>query len=141
MSKDNRTFVRQSFYVQPPKSNASAEEWEDWMEKDNMAARTAKAKFTRAANKAKDFDALPDFHTAKVNGRYKQVIAVGFVGQGEDGGSMEPIQSAQQELTIDEARKMILHKSGGTRKNRNKANRAKIRQARKAKYRNRNGEG
>lgn len=135
MGADSRSFVRKSFYINPPGVNASAEEWMAWQEKDDAAARAEKAKFTRARNKALDADTLPQYHTAKVNGRYKQVTSIAFSAEGET----EPLFHARQEVDIDRARAALntLHKSGGERKGRNKANRIKLRQARKAKYRNR----
>jgi hypothetical protein len=134
---DSRSFIRKSWYVSPPSSNASAEEWENWIEQDNKAAKVDKRQFNKA-RKAQSIDSTPDFHTAKVGGVYKQVRAVGFVGESA-GGHIEPIQEAQQEGEIDRARQALnsLHKSGGDRKGRNKFNRIKLRQARKAKYRNR----
>jgi hypothetical protein len=91
------------------------------------------------AHKAQDVDVLPGFHTAKVNGLYRQVPSMGFVGEGEGKGHIEPIIGAQQEKAVDRARAALnsSHKSGGDRKGRNKFNRIKLRQARKDKYRNR----
>ena len=130
----DNSFVRKAFYLPPPK-NANDKEWQEWVEKDEQRARIEKARFTRAFNKRNppSIDSLPEMGVAKVNGTYKQVVAVGFSGNGTT--QIEPIVEAQQELLVDSFRQDKTHKSAGTRKGRKSARRANRRLAKKSKYR------
>lgn len=111
-----KSFVRRSFYVAPPSAQASEEEWEQWMEADNKAARIAKSRFTREHNKSHDIDvdALPETSTRKIQGTYRQTTTLGL---GDD-GHLEPIEEAKQEVNIDKARAFLdsVHTSGGRKK-------------------------
>jgi hypothetical protein len=132
----DKTFVRRSFYLEPPQKGATQEEWENWLKLDDQEAKTAKARFTRS-RKSQQLEDTPAMNVSKVRGVYKQVPALGFVEQGESGGRFEPIIEAPQEALIDTARQVAnaLHRRGGSRQYRNKDKRAQIRLARKAKYR------
>jgi hypothetical protein len=90
-----KSFVRSSFYVQPPTNQASVKDWENWLTQDHKAAVQAKRAFTRSL-KDRSYDDLPAMNTAKVNGVYKQVSAVGF----SDGG-IDQIVQATQELDVE----------------------------------------
>jgi len=134
-----KSFVRDSFYHQPPSRGASQEEWADWLQKDELAARAAKVKFNRN-NRMQSIENTPDLNVMKIGGIYKQVPSLGFVG-GEDGviGKLEPIVEANQEKCVDQVKQSLnaIHRRGGSHKYRNKAKRERIRLERKAKYRGR----
>jgi len=133
---DHCSFIRKSFYINPPTKNSSAEDWANWVEADEREARKAKSRFTRSRNKAEDVAELPHYSTRKVDGAYKQVVSIGFSGEGEAG----PTREARQEVNVDKARAILNTMTATSRsygRNRNKAKRERIRQARKAKYQNR----
>ena len=90
-----KSFVRSSFYVEPPTNQASVEEWQTWLQQDHKAVIQAKRAFTRSL-KDRSYDDLPAMSVAKVGGVYRQVSAVGF----SDGG-LEPSQQATQELDVE----------------------------------------
>lgn len=88
------TFVRKDFYVAPPTTGASVEEWNNWLAEDRKQAISAKRRFTMS-QKASSLDA--DMSVRKVGGVYKQVVAIGFVGEGEDSYHTEAIAKDDQE--------------------------------------------
>lgn len=91
------TFVREAFYVNPPKHNATPAEWEEWMEKDRKAAIQAKRAYTRS-QPACELPANAQGTTfRRVNGVWKQSTSIGFVGEGEGNGHLEPMIEATQE--------------------------------------------
>jgi hypothetical protein len=103
----DNTFVRKDFYVEPPAKDAPVEEWNNWLKKDNAKARAAKATFTKSQTQAE----LPEFaqgvSVRKVGGVYRQSTAIGFVGEGENNGHLEPVVAPSQE------RDYILARMGG----------------------------
>jgi hypothetical protein len=136
------TFVRQSFYLEPP-NNASPEEWQEWLRQDNLKARGAKAAFTRS-QKAQECD-IPyltgeglvreNLGLVKFNGVWSQSPAM-FSGSAEDG-------TVQREVAVEssQAREAILsrqehpHRTGSrTRRGRAKSKRQRIRARKRSRY-------
>ena len=130
----DNSFIRSSFYFEPPQANATREEWATWLAKDNKAAIAAK----RAFNKAHSQGELPEIaestSTVKIGGVWKQSTAIGFVGGASEGeGHLEPVVDASQDRDYDVAR--FEHKPRGMTKLNNGCNIRKARRARrKAKY-------
>jgi hypothetical protein len=127
------TFVRESFYIDPPDRDASKEEWTAWIEKDNKAATNAKRAFTRTLEVCDIPETAQETSTRKVNGVWKSATNIGFVGN-EDSGHLEPVLEPTQELDFSQARFNPRHGdikalSGFNVKNRN---RRRARKARKA---------
>jgi hypothetical protein len=125
----DKCYVRKSFYLTPPTMNAPEAEWQDWLKKDNRAAQTAKAKHTRSLKGSSETNI--DYSTRKVQGVWKSVPILGFVGEGDQNGHVEPVFEATQEVSIDKAREFLLHAKGGrtkAAKERREAKRAKRRQ-------------
>lgn len=133
----SKSFVRESFYIQPPAKGASREDWVNWITADEQAATQARRLFNRS-RKDRDVDTMPAMSVAKVGGVFKQVSAIGFVGEGEGQSRTEPIAEATQEVEVEQARARLqglTHRSHG--RSNHKSRRQAIREARKAKYRNR----
>lgn len=129
------TFVRKAFYVEPPR-NASVEEWQEWLKKDTRKATAAKAKHSRLANKSALESGqveLPETSsTMKINGVYRQVTPIGFMGSAEEGTcTVEPIVSAAQEqeaiLMRMEKNRNLRGGSVNSKRERQKARRARKR--------------
>lgn len=113
------TFIRKSFYIQPPSKDASAEEWAKWIKKDNRRAAAHKAQVTKSLAHADTPEEYAAGTTRKVNGVWKQVPNVGFSGgNGEDEpGEAQPVEEATQERTAIVVRmEEYRHKRGGSRK-------------------------
>jgi len=130
----DNTFVRKDFYINPPAKDASPEEWQKWLKKDKHAAIQARKAFNKTLAQAE----LPDFAQGtsmrKVNGVWKQSTAIGFVGDAETGGSLEPMVEENQMRDYIRARltgtdRGVSHVRSATEKR--KARRAR-RKARKA---------
>lgn len=100
------TFVRKDFYVQPPTKTATKEEWQQWIKADSFKARAAKAQYTK--NQARETIELPETVTRKVNGKWVQTGLIGFIGEGEDKYSLEPIQEETQTQTVERKQKSKL---------------------------------
>ena len=123
------TFIRSAFYVAPPTSQASVEDWNTWLKQDNKAAVQAKREFNKANKEKRDVSDFP-VSTRKIAGRYVQCYtSAAFVDAG-----LEPAVEAEQEQVVNKAEsKGLTSRSHG--KSSHKDKRATRRQARKAKYR------
>jgi hypothetical protein len=103
----DNTFVRKDFYVEPPKKDASVEEWNSWLKKDKTAAAAAKRAFTKSQVQGDLPDSAQPTAMRKINGVWKATTAIGFVGDVES-GHLEPVVAENQE------RDYILARMGGT---------------------------
>ena len=92
------SFVREAFYLSPPESKASPDEWNRWLEADRLAASKAKRKHTLSCKHAERPDADKPTMMAKVGGVYRQSSLVGLVGSADTGFSAEPAIEAKQDL-------------------------------------------
>jgi len=91
-------FVRQSFYITPPSENASVSEWRKWIKKDAYKARADKARFTKELEQADVPDFLQSCVARKIDGVWRQSVAVGLVGSiDNDTMGVEPVVKASQE--------------------------------------------
>lgn len=138
MSMDEgNTFVGKDFYIQPPDKNASPEEWHEWLRKDSLKRRGAKAAFTRKQKaQACDDPRLNRVGLVKLGGVWRQSGML-FSGSAEDGTlEREVAIDAHQEVEVMVARQLKnqTHARGGTRKNRNKNRRARRKARRKTQY-------
>jgi hypothetical protein len=97
------TFVRQDFYIDPPKKDAAAEEWKAWIDKDNRAATNAKRAYTRSQVQGDIPESAQETSMRRVNGVWKATTNIGYVGN-EDSGHLEPTIEATQELDFAQAR-------------------------------------
>jgi hypothetical protein len=97
------TFVRQDFYIQPPKKDSSVEAWETWMAADRKEAIKAKRAFTKAQESCDLPESAQESSMRRVNGVWKQTTAIAFIGSIES-GSLEPTVEATQELDYIRAR-------------------------------------
>lgn len=127
-----RSFIRRSFYVEPPKAQSNPEEWNAWIKQDDMAAKQAKRAFTKSL-KDYDISTMPSMSVRKINGRYQQVASLGFT---ENSSFAEPIEEAPQEVSLAKAQENLNKLTSRTHGKGHKTKRASIRAARKAKYRN-----
>lgn len=123
--EQSTTFVGRDFYVQPPSSNASAKEWDEWMRKDRRKRAGAKAAFTRKQSRT---EPVLDQTVIKHEGVWRSQTPMAFNGTELTGYSVEPVQKATQEQEIDRARSAAepKRKSGSRSRHRNarrKANR------------------
>lgn len=131
------TFVRKDFYLAPPAKDAGPEEWKNWLRKEALKARGAKAAFTRQ-QKAQECDdpRLSRSGLVKIGGVWRSSVAV-WSGSAEEGTlTREVAVDAPQEEQIEAERRAAdtTHKRGNKRKNRNRNRRAKARSRRKAQY-------
>jgi len=131
------TFVRKDFYLQPPGKGASAEEWKDWLRKDNNKARGAKAAFTRRQQAQEcDDPRLNRVGMVKLGGVWRQ-SAMLFSGSAEEGTvEREVAVEAHQEQEVVRLQREVEqnHRRGNTRKSRSRNRRAKRNARRKAKF-------
>ena len=79
----DKTFVRRSFYINPPAKNATVKEWFAWRRQDERAALQAQYRFNQARKITVDIDDVAETDVAKVDGVHKQVLSIGFVGTPE----------------------------------------------------------
>ena len=122
------SFVRAEMYVDPPAIGASVEEWNSWLKKDKAEAIKAKRAFTRSCVPGEMPTVMSDTILRKVNGRWKQVAAVGCTGD-EDSYSLEPMVAATQERSYDEARFII--RARGVSSQRSGSEKRKLRKQRR----------
>jgi len=106
------TFVRRDFYIQPPDENATPEEWQRWLKKDNRKAAAHKAAYTRSLVQQEAPEEYQGTAMRKVDGVWKQVPAMGFVGDAEQGGAQaQPIvEEMQEQVAILKRMGVHLHK-------------------------------
>lgn len=92
------SFVRQAFYVEPPKSG-SAKEWLEWLKEDSNKARAAKAAHTKATKQAEVPDEFQsDALVRGSDGTWRQGVRIGFSGDFEnDNGTLEVVVEPKQE--------------------------------------------
>lgn len=99
--EDNgRAFVRRDYYVEPPKSGASNDDWVAWLKADQAKARAHKAAWTKSQKHAE----IPETPrvVSKIGGVYRQSALVGFVGGSEDhAGQIEAVVEADQERVVE----------------------------------------
>ena len=95
------SFVRKSFYIEPPGPDADPAAWEAWHKADALAARAAKAQHTKSLRHEEIPEYLQAKVVSKVGGVYRQSVNVGFVGSADDGTlGVEPAIEADQERSI-----------------------------------------
>lgn len=139
------------FFVQPPKANASIEEWEKWLDEDKKARTASKTAHTKMLHKLADeagvsqddfAQEIPSETTRKVGGVYKQGQALAFSGDSEEGTiTVEPAVDPQQEKLATWAR-MAEERGKGTNGDvKGKQARRRARKAKKAKKKARRKEG
>lgn len=102
MKENTNTFIRKSFYIDPPK-NASEIEWHAWLKADDKKAAVDKMQHTKSLEHGNIGD-LPHFSTGTIKGgdgvHRQAAMAIGFAGDFENGnGQITPIQKATQELS------------------------------------------
>lgn len=126
------TFVRQDFYIQPPEKDAPAKEWAEWMRKDSRKAAAHKAAYTRSLDHAETPEEFQSGSMRKVGGVWRQAVAIGFVGDVEEGTcTVEPIvESTQEQSAILARMEQSRNKRGGSKKGKS-ARRHKNRKRRK----------
>jgi hypothetical protein len=122
------TFVRAEMYVEPPAKGASVQEWKEWLKKDKAEAIKAKRAYTKSCAPGELPQAMSDTILRKVNGRWKQVAAVGCTGD-ENSYSLEPMVDAIQERSYDEARFSV--RARGTSRQRSGSEKRKLRKLRR----------
>lgn len=95
-------FVEKEFYHEPPKPNATPEEWEKWMAREKRSRAAHKAQHTKSQEVDPEaYESM--FHSegfaVKVNGVHRQQDRfVGFGGSKEDGTlTIEPGVKEDQE--------------------------------------------
>jgi hypothetical protein len=126
------TFVRESFYVLPPKKGATPEAWEQWLKEDRKAAINAKRAFTRSQDACDLPESAQETSMRKVGGVWKQTTSIALTGSVEDGSAtLEPVVDANQENDYVRARFDISNR-GAENVLRGNSRRAAKRAARKA---------
>lgn len=101
-------FVRESFYVDPPKSNAPVKEWKEWQKKDRAKAIKARRAFIHQYIPGESLQIMQNTIVRKINGVWKQTAAVGLTGSVENGSvGLEPITDARQEQSYDQAQFVV----------------------------------
>jgi len=131
------TFVRKSFYVKPPDTNASKEDWHTWLKEDSKKAAVEKRRHTLLQEATEIPESFQETATRKINGVYRQVPSVGLVGNTEEGCRAEPAEEAQQSKVIimaDWKPNLRGSKSGGRNSRRIAARKAKAIALEKDKY-------
>ena len=95
------SFVRKSFYLEPPAKTATVEEWEVWQAADRQAAIQAKRAYTKAQAYGEAPEALRPQTMVKVGGVWKQGALSGWTGSAEDGSlAVDPGVEATQERDV-----------------------------------------
>jgi hypothetical protein len=118
------TFVRESFYVDPPKKNASVEEWSTWLKADNAKAVSAKRSYTRSQSQCD----MPDYQGTsfnKTDGVWRQSTTIGVVG---DYKSQE-VEIEQSKFEHSKRGTSPSNRRGRSEKHRNRRDRRKFRKA------------
>ena len=129
------SFVREAFYVDPPKPGATTVEWETWQKQDDAEAVKAKRAFTRKCSPGEMPQLMQDTITRKVDGVWRQTTAVGLTGSAEEGTStLEPMVDGEQERAYDQARFVVSnrgrsHVRSGTEKRKLRKQRRKQRRS------------
>jgi hypothetical protein len=125
--KESNTFVRESFYIDPPTQTSTPEQWEEWIKQDNRQAAAAKRKYTKHQKHCE----LPDFAQGntmrKIGGVWRQSTPIGFSGDIEAGGHLEPTVEASQEH--DYIRAQLVGTIRGNKKLKNGGQKYKARRA------------
>lgn len=93
------TFVRKDFYVTPPAADASPEEWEQWIKRDDRKARAHKAAYTKSFEQLEAPESLQSV-TRKIGGVHRQVSPIAFVGGEEGSHDTDLFVEAQQDTHI-----------------------------------------
>lgn len=129
-------FQEKEFYHDPPASDASPEEWEQWMEREKKSRAAHKAQHTKSLeHNPEGFDDI--FHSSgvpvKVNGVFRQQEAfVGFSGSKEEGTlEIEPGVAEDQERTMAIVHMEQYRNRRGHRSRNRNARRRKNRKARR----------
>lgn len=91
-----KTFVRKSFYVEPPPGDATIDEWHKWQEADKKAAIKAHRAYTLSMRTRDIPEAMQVNSMRKVGGVWRQATSIGFCGDAET-GRLEPMEEATQE--------------------------------------------
>jgi hypothetical protein len=100
-----------TFFVKPPKSDASVETWLAWQENETRKEIANRIKRTKSLPYAE----APEGGMVCVGGVWKQMARIGVVSDGVEGAChLEPVCEASQEKEID-AKAMML-KGRGNRK-------------------------
>ena len=97
------TFIRKSFYIDPPNKEADTKEWQAWLTADTKKAIQAKRAYTQSLQAGDLPDGMQASVTRKINGVWKSVVAIGFAGA-EDNTTMEPAVEATQETDLIHSR-------------------------------------
>jgi len=108
------SFVAPEFYIEPPSSTATPDEWNAWLKAEKNKATAAKAAHTRSLKHAD----LPEVYQDGAimlrgpDGTWRQSVAVGFSGDFSSGqGNMEVLAPATQEREfVMKAMKIGRHK-------------------------------
>ena len=132
MASDSASFIRRDFYVSPPSTMATPKEWNTWLEKDRKAAIQARRTFTKSLPACELPANTQGLTSRKVGGVWRQSSNIGYTGDAETGGHLEPMVEATQERSVDVARMMfkargVSHVKSGAEKRRDKKLRRKIR--------------
>jgi hypothetical protein len=69
----DKIFVRRSFYLNPPRKNASFKEWKQWAAADEREARKAQYRFNRAYKITQSIEATSEEPLKLIDGVYRQV--------------------------------------------------------------------
>ena len=124
------TFVRKSFYIQPPDENASLDDWKAWQIQDDKKASVEKRKHTMAQTPSDQPEDFQDTTMRKINGVWRMAPSVGLVGNAEEGSCRaEPITGPSPQAKIIILADWKEHKRGTRSKGRN-ARKARARKAR-----------
>ena len=130
------TFVRKDFYIKPPEDN-KPESWAAWLKADSAKARSAKVQHTRAVNIIAEAngelgDNAQEHRESvcrKINGTYRQVSPIAFVGNFEEGdGHIEPMVDSDSEKVIIMSR-WVESKRGTKSKHRSARRRANMKRS------------
>lgn len=125
-------FIRQDFYIEPPKAGASTQEWNEWIKRDNRKAAAAKAQHTKSLDFHDRPEEFAESTTRKVNGRWVQTTAIGFVGDAEEGTcEAEAIVDAKQEHHLSLVRMEATRHTRGNKSKGKSARRRKNKKRRK----------
>lgn len=127
-------FVRKDFYLDPPARNAPASAWAEWLERDKRKAAAAKAAHTRSLGHVDAGDDLQESAMRKVGGVWKQCLALGMVGNAEEGTlEGEVLVEASQSREVSLARmERSRNKRGSKSKGKNARRKANRKARRKA---------
>lgn len=96
----SNSWIRKDFYLPAPEKGSTVEQWKDWLNKDRKAAISDKRAFTKSQKAENLPDSFQPTETRKVNGVWRSVTAIGFAGDMENGGQLEPVVQPSQERDL-----------------------------------------